>query len=170
MPHIIQPEVKQGGNTSTIMNPDGKQTGETLTPKSKRMNKKKPKPVPKTEDDYIRDKLPLDFFTNYLSMGLDAECALKFHIARDNNPGRFTSQKFNQAYYGYTGAKLLPQGKWKNLVSFVKIVCDGVDLAEKLQASKAEAIIFLNIPSYAGGTNVWKNSEKVNSILKMCRY
>ena len=35
--------------------------------------------------------------------------------------------------------------------------CDGEDMLKKIKDSDCHSILFLNIPSYAGGRNPWKN-------------
>lgn len=61
-------------------------------------------------------------------------------------------------FYGQAGGKDLLQRKWKALADFVKIECDGQDFTPKLKEHRVHAIVFLNIPSYGGGTHPWNNS------------
>lgn len=61
-------------------------------------------------------------------------------------------------FYGQAGGKDLVKRKWKGLAEFVKLECDGKDLTPKLKEHKVHAIVFLNIPSYGGGTHPWNRS------------
>ena len=47
---------------------------------------------------------------NYLSLGVDAEVAARFHTARVRNPERFSSQRVNKLRYALSGVRLLLQG------------------------------------------------------------
>jgi diacylglycerol kinase (ATP) len=61
-------------------------------------------------------------------------------------------------FYGQMGGKDLLKRKWKGLADFVTLECDGKDLTHKLKELKVHAIVFLNIPSYGGGTRPWNRS------------
>lgn len=61
-------------------------------------------------------------------------------------------------FYGQMGGKDLLKRKWKDLSEFVKLECDGKDLTNKLKELKVHAIVFLNIPSYGGGTRPWNRA------------
>lgn len=60
-------------------------------------------------------------------------------------------------FYGQAGGKDLLQRKWKDLSEFVTLECDGKDITAKLREQKVHAVLFLNIPSYGGGTHPWAN-------------
>ena len=60
-------------------------------------------------------------------------------------------------FYGQAGGKDLLQRKWKDLSEFVTLECDGKDITGKLREQKVHAVLFLNIPSYGGGTHPWAN-------------
>lgn len=61
-------------------------------------------------------------------------------------------------FYGQAGGKDLLRRKWKGLAEFVTLECDGKDMTPKLRELKVHAIVFLNIPSYGGGTHPWNKS------------
>ena len=66
-------------------------------------------------------------------------------------------------FYGQAGGKDLLQRKWKDLSEFVTLECDGKDITAKLREQKVHAVLFLNIPSYGGGTHPWAGNHSSQS-------
>eukprot|EP00048_Salpingoeca_helianthica_P023925 m.28309 g.28309 ORF g.28309 m.28309 type:complete len:832 (+) comp9075_c0_seq1:33-2528(+) len=115
-----------------------------------------PAPGPADFDDVkVVDKLSQTIMNNYFSIGSDALTALRFHLKREAKPESFDSRLRNKAHYGLLGAKELIQHRFRNLSREIRLICDGEDKTALLVARKIEAVTFLNISSYAGGTRPW---------------
>eukprot|EP01113_Clastostelium_recurvatum_P028879 TRINITY_DN3486_c0_g1_i3.p1 TRINITY_DN3486_c0_g1~~TRINITY_DN3486_c0_g1_i3.p1 ORF type:complete len:629 (-),score=106.67 TRINITY_DN3486_c0_g1_i3:51-1937(-) len=94
---------------------------------------------------------------NYLSVGfVDAKVALDVHERREQDPRLFFHRNVNKLWYlSYAFSNLIGNAVHRpieNINDILSLEIDGqaVDLAYDL-----EGIIFLNLPSYAGGTNMW---------------
>uniref|UniRef100_A0A8C4GJN4 Diacylglycerol kinase n=1 Tax=Dicentrarchus labrax TaxID=13489 RepID=A0A8C4GJN4_DICLA len=114
-----------------------------------------PEARPEDQDEHQTDKLPIDVFNNYFSLGFDAHVTLGFHESREANPEKFNSRFRNKMFYAGTAFSDFLSGSSKDLAKHIKVVCDGTDLTAKVQEMKLQCLLFLNIPRYCAGTMPW---------------
>ncbi|XP_073764898.1 diacylglycerol kinase zeta isoform X11 [Danio rerio] len=122
--------------------------------------KPNPEAGPEERDEQVTDKLPLDVFNNYFSLGFDAHVTLEFHESREANPEKFNSRFRNKMFYAGTAFSDFLMGSSKDLAKHIKVVCDGTDLTSKVQDLKLQCLVFLNIPRYCAGTMPWGNPSE----------
>ncbi|KAK2489238.1 hypothetical protein MC885_012112 [Smutsia gigantea] len=139
-----------------------------------------PEAGPEERDEGATDRLPLDVFNNYFSLGFDAHVTLEFHESREANPEKFNSRFRNKMFYAgvslgsannpcsqsyatcptthapaHTAFSDFLMGSSRDLAKHIRVVCDGTDLTPKIQDLKPQCIVFLNIPRYCAGTTPW---------------
>ncbi|XP_054885400.1 diacylglycerol kinase zeta isoform X2 [Poeciliopsis prolifica] len=115
---------------------------------------------PEERDEQQTDKLPIDVFNNYFSLGFDAHVTLGFHESREANPEKFNSRFRNKMFYAGTAFSDFLSGSSKDLAKHIRVVCDGTDLTTKVQEMKLQCLLFLNIPRYCAGTTPWGNPSE----------
>ncbi|XP_016888329.1 diacylglycerol kinase zeta [Cynoglossus semilaevis] len=114
-----------------------------------------PEARPEDMDEHQTDKLPIDVFNNYFSLGFDAHVTLGFHESREANPEKFNSRFRNKMFYAGTAFSDFLSRTSKDLAKHIRVVCDGTDLTTKVQDLKLQCLLFLNIPRYCAGTVPW---------------
>ena len=92
---------------------------------------------------------------NYWSIGVDAKVALDFHQKREDNPAFFKSRTINKGWYGIYGMKEMYGHDPVRRV--LRLFLDG---EEVVLSDGLEGVIILNIPSYAGGCDLWGKTRQ----------
>mmetsp|Transcript_8359 Transcript_8359/g.20346 ORF Transcript_8359/g.20346 Transcript_8359/m.20346 type:complete len:495 (-) Transcript_8359:39-1523(-) len=88
---------------------------------------------------------------NYFSLGYDAEVTRRFHVKRETSPHLFTNRVVNKAWYAGYGVKSFLGGSW-DVAGGGALVVDGQPV---ILPPGVKAIVVHNIPSYAGGSDLW---------------
>uniref|UniRef100_A0A8B9HJ60 Diacylglycerol kinase n=1 Tax=Astyanax mexicanus TaxID=7994 RepID=A0A8B9HJ60_ASTMX len=112
------------------------------------------------KDEHQTDKLPINIFNNYFSLGFDAHVTLEFHESREAKPEKFNSRLRNKMFYAGTAFSDFLMRSSKDLSKHIRVVCDGMDLTSKVQELKLQCLLFLNIPRYCAGTTPWGNPSE----------
>ncbi|CAF0938487.1 unnamed protein product [Rotaria sp. Silwood1] len=103
-------------------------------------------------------KIPQPVFNNYLSFGADAQIALDFHEKRNANPRCFANQMLNKLAYGCISCNTFFDRRYLfgNIANYFELHVDGRNMDEDLFRFRPDAILILNIASYAAGINPWQ--------------
>ncbi|XP_065098208.1 diacylglycerol kinase theta [Paramisgurnus dabryanus] len=86
---------------------------------------------------------------NYFGLGIDAELSLDFHHAREEEPDKFNSRFHNKGVYVKVGLQKLSHTR--NLHKDIRLQVDKQDV----ELPSIEGLIFLNIPSWGSGADLW---------------
>ncbi|XP_032876349.1 diacylglycerol kinase theta isoform X2 [Amblyraja radiata] len=86
---------------------------------------------------------------NYCGLGIDAELSLDFHQARLDDPGKFNSRFHNKGMYVKVGLQKISHTR--GLHKEIKLQVDD----KELELPSIEGLIFLNIPSWGSGADLW---------------
>ncbi|CAF0950543.1 unnamed protein product [Rotaria sordida] len=103
-------------------------------------------------------KIPQPVFNNYLSFGADAQIALDFHEKRNANPSFYANRIVNKLAYGCISCNTFWNCRYLcgNIANFFELIVDGRSINEDLLRIRPDAVLILNIASYAAGTNPWE--------------
>jgi diacylglycerol kinase (ATP) len=95
---------------------------------------------------------------NYLGIGLDAEIALDFHHAREENPEKFNSRFHNKTVYLQLGVqKTLIRDTLADLTANISMTVDGKELNLPVGL---KGVVLLNIQSWGAGSEPWGTSSQ----------
>eukprot|EP01102_Stenamoeba_stenopodia_P021557 TRINITY_DN8723_c0_g1_i1.p1 TRINITY_DN8723_c0_g1~~TRINITY_DN8723_c0_g1_i1.p1 ORF type:complete len:497 (-),score=142.43 TRINITY_DN8723_c0_g1_i1:24-1514(-) len=94
---------------------------------------------------------------NYLSIGWDAKVSLDFHSLRETSSYLCQSRIGNKFIYTLYGVKQMVFEQGWHLENKIRLEIDGEEV--KLPDS-LEGLIVLNLPSYAGGSDLWGPHEE----------
>nr|XP_046261239.1 diacylglycerol kinase theta [Scatophagus argus]XP_046261240.1 diacylglycerol kinase theta [Scatophagus argus] len=86
---------------------------------------------------------------NYFGLGIDAELSLDFHQARADEPDKFTSRFHNKGVYVKVGLQKISYTR--SLHKELQLQVD----AQDVPLPNIEGLIFLNIPSWGSGADLW---------------
>ncbi|KAM8733528.1 diacylglycerol kinase theta [Acanthopagrus schlegelii] len=86
---------------------------------------------------------------NYFGLGIDAELSLDFHQAREDEPDKFTSRFHNKGVYVKVGLQKISYTR--SLHKELQLQVD----AQNVPLPNIEGLIFLNIPSWGSGADLW---------------
>ncbi|XP_074505657.1 diacylglycerol kinase theta [Sebastes fasciatus] len=92
---------------------------------------------------------------NYFGLGIDAECSLDFHQAREDEPDKFTSRFHNKGVYVKVGLQKI--SSTRSLLRELQLQVDTQDVP----LPNIEGLIFLNIPSWGSGADLWGSEVDV---------
>ncbi|KAI4378835.1 hypothetical protein MLD38_016261 [Melastoma candidum] len=99
-------------------------------------------------------KVQSRYMLNYLGIGCDAKVAYEFHMNREENPEKFYNRFVNKLRYAKEGAKDIMDRTCADLPWNIWLEVDGKDIHVP---KGTEGLIVLNIGSYMGGVDLWKN-------------
>ncbi|GMI53867.1 hypothetical protein ScalyP_jg2702 [Parmales sp. scaly parma] len=115
-------------------------------------------------------------FTNYFSIGLDAQVAMAFHQERNAFPERFTSPLKNKVKYVEKGfqnglfspnPKKLPMCLNTVLQVLVKDDKNGGELRELKLPKNTRGLALLNIQSYGGGNKMTRRGSITDGLIEV---
>ncbi|KAM4732613.1 diacylglycerol kinase theta isoform 2-T2 [Anableps anableps] len=86
---------------------------------------------------------------NYFGLGIDAELSLDFHLAREDEPDKFTSRFHNKGVYVKVGLQKISHSR--SLHKELQLQVD----TQEVPLPNIEGLIFLNIPSWGSGADLW---------------
>jgi hypothetical protein len=103
---------------------------------------------------------------NYFSVGIDSKILLEYEELRRAHPSYFPHRIVNKGVIGLIGIKsMIEDCKSLRHYCFLKIKEPGMTKWKKVALPrKAKILVFLNIPSYSGGTNPWKQARNQDEV------
>lgn len=105
-----------------------------------------------SEDGEVNDFLEppkIVQMSNYFGLGIDAELSLDFHLAREDEPDKFTSRFHNKGVYVKVGLQKISYTR--SLHKELQLQVD----SQIVPLPNIDGLIFLNIPSWGSGADLW---------------
>jgi len=160
-PHVSFP-MEKSEKSGKIKKSEKLEKRDTLSqsekPKTGKMSASKKK---KDIGKIINNEQDIEFIANnYFSIGIDSKMLMDFDNLRKQRPELFPHRVINFGWYGLIGLKSMLE-KYKSLRHFTTLIADDkeIDIPKGVKA-----LVCLNVPSYSGGTNPWKNSRNAVEI------
>jgi len=110
--------------------------------------------IPDNEKDEPKELV----MNNYFSIGVDAKVALAFHEKREEKPHLFSNRLANKGWYAGFGIKNLVSRPQSLQSEGVQVTLENHQELNLSAMHRLEALVVLNINSYAGGTDIWGTS------------
>jgi len=107
---------------------------------------------------------------NYFSIGIDSKILLDFDNLRNSHPSYFPHRMVNFGWYGLIGIKSMMEA-YQSLRHYVLLSVkekDKTELTTIRLPKKVKALVFLNVPSYSGGTNPWRTARNTEKVPEQC--
>jgi len=139
------------GQQGAISTPEQKRRSQILPPSSRN---EEPAEAEAEADESLNIQQEL-IVNNYFSIGVDAHAALAFHRLRNEAPALCSTRLGNKVWYALNGIKQQLLEEIPCIDAHVQIEIDGKSC---YQGSNVGALIFLNLPSYMGGADLWGTS------------
>ncbi|CAK9302070.1 unnamed protein product [Gordionus sp. m RMFG-2023] len=112
------------------------------------------------------DNTQIYIMNNYCGIGLDADISLDFHMARTENPSKFSSRLHNKSVYLKMGLRKMMKKKIsRDLQRDIKLEVDG----KEIDIPAVEGLVILNILSWGSGANLW-GAEREDQFQKPTHY
>ncbi|CAF1007181.1 unnamed protein product [Didymodactylos carnosus] len=98
--------------------------------------------------------------------------SLDFHEQRNANPALFGNRLGNKVAYGLISAKTFVDLHYvcEHIANDLQLVVDGRNITEALRKARPDALLILNISSYAAGTNPWQGVRLMNVADEVFQY
>lgn len=111
----------------------------------------------KDEKKYDQNYTKQSKFSNYLSFGVDAQTMFSFHDHRESHRECYCCRCCNMSWLGWWGCLTCCCCLSKPMA--LRLEHKTEEGWQELDISNYKSIVLLNIPSYAGGRNIWGTQQ-----------